>query len=253
MEAYSGFAKVYDLFMDNIPYEEWTDYVKELLAEEGIQEGIVLDLGCGTGSVTELLAKAGFDMIGIDNAEEMLEIAMEKREESGLDILYLLQDMREFELYGTVKAVVSICDSMNYILEDEDLLDVFKLVHNYLDNEGIFIFDMNTMYKYENILADNTFVLENEKVYCVWQNSLENDDIVSINLDFFEEENGVYYRSEESFSERAYSDEQIRELLANAGFETEAVYGDLSFDLPKETEQRVIYVARMKKSRNKKI
>ena len=108
MEAYSGFAKVYDLFMDNIPYEEWTDYVKELLAEEGIQEGIVLDLGCGTGSVTELLAKAGFDMIGIDNAEEMLEIAMEKREESGLDILYLLQDMREFELYGTVKAVVSI-------------------------------------------------------------------------------------------------------------------------------------------------
>ena len=148
MEAYSGFAKVYDLFMDNIPYEEWTDYVKELLAEEGIQDGIVLDLGCGTGSVTELLAKAGFDMIGIDNAEEMLEIAMEKREESGLDILYLLQDMREFELYGTVKAVVSICDSMNYILEDEDLLDVFKLVHNYLDNEGIFIFDMNTIYKY---------------------------------------------------------------------------------------------------------
>ena len=115
MEAYSGFAKVYDLFMDNIPYEEWTDYVKELLAEEGIQDGIVLDLGCGTGSVTELLAKAGFDMIGIDNAEEMLEIAMEKREESGLDILYLLQDMREFELYGTVKAVFIIKPSNDTI------------------------------------------------------------------------------------------------------------------------------------------
>ena len=137
MEAYSGFAKVYDLFMDNIRYEEWTGYVKSLLEEEGIKDGILLDLGCGTGSVTELLARAGFDMIGIDNSEEMLEIAMEKREASGLDILYLLQDMREFELYGTVKGVVSICDSMNYILEDEDLLDVFKLVHNYLDNNGI--------------------------------------------------------------------------------------------------------------------
>ena len=102
MEAYSGFAKVYDLFMDNIPYEEWTEYVKGLLKEEGITDGILLDLGCGTGSVTELLAKAGFDMIGIDNSEEMLDIAMEKRYESGLDILYLLQDMREFELYGTV-------------------------------------------------------------------------------------------------------------------------------------------------------
>ena len=140
MEAYTGFAEVYDLFMDNIPYEEWTDYVKELLVEEGIREGIVLDLGCGTGSVTELLAKAGYDMIGIDNSEEMLDIAMEKRAESGLDILYLLQDMREFELYGTVHGVVSICDSMNYILEEEDLLCVFELVHNYLDNEGIFIF-----------------------------------------------------------------------------------------------------------------
>ena len=103
MEAYSGFAKVYDLFMDNIPYKEWTDYVKELLSEEGVKEGILLDLGCGTGSVTELLAEAGFDMIGIDNSEEMLDIAIEKRDQSGLDILYLLQDMREFELYGTVK------------------------------------------------------------------------------------------------------------------------------------------------------
>ena len=170
MEAYSGFAKVYDLFMDNIPYEEWTAYVKELLSEEGIEDGILLDLGCGTGSVTELLAKSGFDMIGIDNSEEMLDIAMEKRDESGLDILYLLQDMREFELYGTVKGVVSICDSMNYILDDEDLLDVFKLVHNYLDNNGIFIFDMNTMYKYENILADNTFAEDREESSFIWEN-----------------------------------------------------------------------------------
>ena len=195
MEAYSGFAKVYDLFMDNIPYEEWTEYVKELLAEEGVKDGILLDLGCGTGSVTELLAKSGFDMIGIDNSEEMLEIAMEKRAESGLDILYLLQDMREFELYGTVKGVVSICDSMNYILDDEDLLDVFKLVHNYLDNDGIFIFDMNTMYKYENILADNTFAEDREESSFIWENFYdEEEEINQYDLSLFvQEEDGVFY------------------------------------------------------------
>lgn len=133
MEAYTSFASVYDTFMDNIPYEEWSVYVKELLEEYGVTEGLVLELGCGTGTMTELLASAGYDMIGIDNAEEMLEIALEKKLSSGHDILYLLQDMREFELYGTVKAAVSVCDSINYIMEEEELEEVFRLVNNYLD------------------------------------------------------------------------------------------------------------------------
>ena len=120
MDAYTSFASVYDTFMDNIPYKEWAEYLVGLLKEYGIHDGLVLDLGCGTGNMTELLAASGYDMIGIDNAEDMLEIAMEKRAESGHDILYLLQDMREFELYGTVKAIISICDSINYITEEED-------------------------------------------------------------------------------------------------------------------------------------
>ena len=246
MEAYSGFAKVYDLFMDNIPYEEWTDYVKELLAEEGIQEGIVLDLGCGTGSVTELLAKAGFDMIGIDNAEEMLEIAMEKREESGLDILYLLQDMREFELYGTVKAVVSICDSMNYILEDEDLLDVFKLVHNYLDNEGIFVFDMNTMYKYENILADNTFAEDREESSFIWDNFYdEEEEINQYDLSIFvKEEDGRYRKYEETHLQRAYEQKCVEGLIKESGLELLHVYDAFTKNSPAEDSQRIYYVCR---------
>ena len=126
MDAYTSFAEVYDGFMDNIPYKEWADYVEDLLREQGIEDGLVLELGCGTGSLTELLAAKGYDMIGVDNSGDMLQIAMEKREESGSDILYLLQDMREFELYGTVRAVVSICDSMNYITEYEDLVQVFR-------------------------------------------------------------------------------------------------------------------------------
>ena len=121
MEAYTSFARVYDTFMDNVPYKEWADYLGKILKEYGIDDGLVLDLGCGTGNMTEMLASSGYDMIGVDNAEEMLEIAMEKKVESGHDILYLLQDMREFELYGTVRSVISACDSVNYITDEEDL------------------------------------------------------------------------------------------------------------------------------------
>lgn len=168
MEAYTGFAEVYDLFMDNIPYEEWCKYVISLLKEYGVEDGLVADLGCGTGNVTEILAHSGFDMIGIDNAEEMLSIAMAKNKDDS--VLYLLQDMREFELYGTIKAAVSICDSMNYILEEEELVEVFRLVNNYLEKDGVFIFDLNTKYKYEKILGENTIAETREESSFIWEN-----------------------------------------------------------------------------------
>lgn len=246
MEAYSGFAEVYDLFMDNIPYEEWTDYVKELLAEEGIHEGILLDLGCGTGSGTELLAKAGFDMIGVDNSEEMLEIAMEKRAESGLDILYLLQDMREFELYGTVKGVVSICDSMNYLLDDEELEDVFALVHNYLDNEGIFIFDMNTRYKYEKILADNTFAEDREESSFIWENFYDaEEEINQYDLSLFvREEDGRYRKYEETHLQRAYEQKRVEKLIKESGLELLHVYDAFTKKSPAEDSERIYFVCR---------
>ena len=146
MEAYTSFAEVYDTFMDNVPYEEWADYLEDRLKEYGVKDGLVLELGCGTGSMTELLAEKGYDMSGVDNSEDMLEIAMEKRIESGHDILYLLQNMQEFELYGTVRAIVSVCDCVNYVTEKNELHEVFRLVNNYLDPQGIFIFDFNTEY-----------------------------------------------------------------------------------------------------------
>lgn len=246
MEAYSGFAKVYDLFMDNIPYGEWTDYVKELLSEEGIKDGILLDLGCGTGSVTELLAQSGFDMIGIDSSEEMLDVAIEKRDVSGLDILYLLQDMREFELYGTVKGVVSICDSMNYILEDEELLEVFRLVHNYLDNEGIFIFDMNTMYKYEAILADNTFAEDREKSSFIWENYYDEEEAINqydLSL-FVQEADGRYRKYEETHLQRAYEQERVEKLLRESGLELLHVYDAFTKEIPAEDSERIYFVCR---------
>ena len=169
MATYESFARVYDLFMDNIPYEEWSVYLHELLQRDGVEDGLVLELGCGTGTMTELLSGMGYDMIGVDAAPDMLEIALEKKEKSGADILYLQQDMREFELYGTVRAVVSVCDSMNYITEEEDLLQVFRLVNNYLDPGGVFIFDLNTIYKYEQ-LGESVIAENREESSFIWEN-----------------------------------------------------------------------------------
>ena len=131
MEAYTGFAEVYDTFMDNVPYEEWSRWYVRILNQFGINDGLVLDLGCGTGSMTELLAAAGYDMIGLDNSEEMLNLAMKKREQSGKDILYLLQDMTEFELYGTVSAVVNVCYFLNYPLKEKKLIQIILQSNNY--------------------------------------------------------------------------------------------------------------------------
>ena len=186
MEAYTSFAYVYDTFMDNVPYGEWARHIREKLCEHGVTDGIVLDLGCGTGTVTERLAGYGYDMIGVDNSEEMLELAMEKKTESGYDILYLLQDMRGFELYGTVRAVVSVCDSVNYITEPDELEEVFRLVNNYLDPKGIFLFDFNTVHKYRDVIGDSTIAEDRGVCSFIWDNRYyEKEQINEYDLTLF--------------------------------------------------------------------
>lgn len=249
--AYESFAYVYDIFMDNIPYDEWCGYLIGLLKEYNIDDGLVLELGCGTASVTERLSAAGYDMIGIDNSMDMLEIAMEKKEESGKDILYLLQDMREFELYGTVKAVVSICDSMNYITEEEDLLEVFRLVNNYLDPGGIFIFDMNTKYKYEEILGENTIAENREDASFIWDNYYDREEQINeYDLALFipEEHKGevLYRKYEEVHYQRAYDLEVVKGLLEQAGMEFVTVYDAFTRKAPGADSQRVYIIAREK-------
>ena len=251
MSSYESFARVYDLFMDNIPYEQWCEYLAGLLKEYGITDGLVLELGCGTGNITRLLADKGYDMIGVDNAPDMLEIAMEKKETEGQDILYLLQDMREFELYGTVKAVVSICDSMNYIIEEEDLLEVFRLVNNYLDPKGIFIFDMNTEYKYREILGENTIAENREDASFIWDNYYdEEEQINEYDLALFipEEIQGetLYRKYEEVHCQRAYSMETVKNLLEQAGMEFVTVYDAFTHHAPQEDRERVYIIAREK-------
>ena len=246
MDAYTSFAEVYDTFMDNIPYEEWADYVQGLLKEYDIRDGLVLELGCGTGSLTELLANMGYDMIGVDHSGDMLQIAMEKRAESGSDILYLLQDMREFELYGTVRAIVSICDSMNYITEYADLVQVLRLANNYLDPGGILIFDMNTEYKYETILGDGTIAECREDNSFIWDNHYDRETRINeygLTL-FIREEGQRYLRFDETHYQRAYEPGEIRKAVQEAGMEVVAMYDAFTRQPVREESERIYVIAR---------
>lgn len=266
MEAYTGFAAVYDTFMDNVPYREWGEYIHSMLCEKGVKDGLVLDLGCGTGTMTEILAGYGYDMIGADNSEDMLELAMEKRRQSGHDILYLLQDMREFELYGTVRAVVSVCDSLNYITDPEDLENVFRLVNNYLDPGGIFLFDFNTEYKYREVMGDCTIAEDRGVCSFIWDNYYyEEERINEYDLTLFVRETGqpdpdtdepdkegqLYRRYTETHYQRAYTLEEMQRLLEKAGLVFEAAYDMDTKEVPGDTSERICVIAREHGKRQK--
>ncbi len=284
MIAYTGFAQVYDIFMDNVPYDMWTEYLHSLFMEYGIKEGLVLELGCGTGNVTRRLSKIGYDMIGIDLSEEMLEIAREKEynpddwedentvSEDDIDenteltedynpstILYLNQDMRDFELYGTVAAMVCICDGMNYITKEDDLLKVFKLANNYLDKDGIFIFDLNTEYKYKNILADNVIAENREDCSFIWENYYDNEKKINeYNMTIFvkqeadeEKEEESFVRFRETHVQKSYSLDTIKDLIDKAGMEFVTAY-DAFTRMPPQNNSERIYVIAKEKHQNEK-
>lgn len=253
MEAYTSFAVVYDTFMDNVPYEEWGEYLHGLLLEYVVEDGLVLDLGCGTGTMTEILASKGYDMTGVDFSEEMLDIAMQKRTKSGHDILYLMQDMREFELYGTVRAIVSICDSMNYLTEDGDLEQVFRLANNYLDPGGLFIFDMNTEYKYREMLGDQTIAEERENCSFIWDNYYyEEEKINEYQLSLFVEDpvlsektgQDICRKFQEMHYQRAYSLAEVKAALEVAGMEFIAAYDAFTRNPVHQESERMYIIAR---------
>lgn len=261
MNAYTGFSSSYDMFMDNIPYDEWSNYLISLLKEYNINDGIVLELGCGTGNITERLAKSGYDMIGIDNSYDMLDVAMEKKFDSELDILYLCQDMREFELYGTVAAIVSICDSMNYITDYNDLVQVFKLANNYLDPDGLFIFDLNTRYKYLQI-GDKTIAENREHASFIWENTFyEDENINEYELTIFkqaelEDDNEaenipLYEKYTETHYQRAYSIDEIKSALSEAGMEYITSYNAFTHDDIADNNERIYVIAREKGKQRK--
>ena len=247
MSGYSVFARYYDELTANIDYKKRGEYFHEIIQKfKQTKENILLDLACGTGSISEVMAGLGYDVIGVDLSDAMLGMAIEKKFDSGLNIQYLCQDMRKLDMYGTIDITICALDSINHLASLDDVRKVFENVAFFSEQEGLFIFDVNTLYKHRNILANNTFTYETDNVYCVWENTLVPDtDEVKMNLEFFErEENGLYSRTNDSFSEKAYSEEDIEKLLKNAGFEVIAKYGDDTFEPPTETTQRIVYVAR---------
>ena len=258
-EIYTDFARVYDELMDNTPYEMWCNRLDQLIASYGVSrptrdaEGIldsernlVVDLGCGTGTLTELLYQKGYDCIGVDNSEEMLGIAMEKKVESGSEILYLHQDMRELDLYSTVGTVISVCDSVNYILEEEELLQVFRLVNNYLYPDGIFIFDFNTIYKYEEVIGDTTIAENREDCSFIWENFYSCEDHINeYDVTVFErQEDDLYRRFTETHYQRGYTLEEMKTFLEKAGLIFVTALDEKTHKAPTETSERIYVIAR---------
>lgn len=219
MESYTSLSKLYDIFMDNVPYEEWGTFLQQLFKEYRIDDGLILELGCGTGNMTEILARKGYDMIGLDYSEEMLTEAAGKNISAELNILYLWQDMREFELNGMVNAVVSVCDSLNYITEPEELSDVFTLVYRNLEDDGVFIFDFNTEYKYREILGAQTIAENRDEGSFIWENYYdEASRINEYELTLFIRTDQEYYRRhQEMHYQRAYTLNEVKSLMESTG------------------------------------
>jgi SAM-dependent methyltransferase len=273
-ETYSDFADVYDELMDDTPYEEWCETLVSLIEKYGIskpvrgeraleppdasgtydelqdalaaERNLVVDLGCGTGTLTELLYRKGYDMIGVDNSSAMLGIAMDKKAKSNAEILYLLQDMRELELYSTVGTVISVCDSVNYILETEELSEVFRLVNNYLYPGGLFVFDFNTDYKYRYVIGDTTIAENREDCSFIWENfydagSCLNEYDVTV---FVREEGELFRRFTETHLQRGYNVELMKNLVEGAGMRILEILDADTLGAVNEESERVYMVAR---------
>lgn len=250
MEAYEALAAVYDALNGDVDYTAFADFYEAAFRRAGLSPSLVLDLGCGTGKMTVELAGRGYDMIGIDGSAEMLSRAFERKSEVGADgILFLNQDLRSFELYGTVGAVVSTLDCINYLTGDGDLDRCFSLVHNYLDRGGIFLFDVNTPYKFEQVFGDNAYILEEQDCYCGWQNEYDKESgLCRFYLSVFSEgEDGRYTRTDEEQTERCYTKEALTAALTRAGFTDICFFGGTDFSAPDAMTERWFVSAICKK------
>lgn len=238
---YAAFAAVYDELMTDAEYEKRVEYIEKIFEQLDIKPNLMLDLACGTGTATKLFAQKGHDMIGVDLSVDMLDAAKAKSE--GLNILYLNQPMEEFELYGTVDAVVCMLDSINYLPDYENLVKTFKLVKNYLNPGGAFIFDINTRYKLENVLAGNVFCGESDNVYYTWENYYDKEEkICEFKLEFFIKNGEQYDRHSETHYERGYSTAEIKKALKETGLKLVGVYDDMSFEPENRKSERLYFV-----------
>lgn len=246
---YNNFSYYYDDLTKNIDYKKRASYFNEIIKKfNGNTSGILLDLACGTGNISEEMAKLGYDVIGTDISEGMLNIALDKKFESGLNIQYLKQDMRNLDMFGTIDNTLCVLDSLNHLPTLEDIKQVFSKVSLFAEPNGLFIFDMNTIYKHKEVLSNNVYIYETDKVFCAWENYYNQDgenNQVDITLNFFEcGEKGLYQRYTEEFSEWAYDTQDILNVLKSVGLKLLAMYDDDTFNPVHEKSERIIFVTR---------
>ena len=279
MEAYTDFAAVYDTFMDETPYEVWGDFVSSLIDKYGVskpvkgstkspvtedsieyvtvedsedalneEKNLVVELGCGTGSFTQVMKNLGYDIMGIDMSPEMLNLAREKSAESGLDIMYLEQDMRELDLYCTAGTIVSVCDSINYVLEDEEIIETFKLVNNFLYPGGVFIFDFNTLHKYRDVIGDTTIAENREDCSFIWDNYYDDESHINeYDLTIFakvDSEKELFARSVETHYQRGYTLDEMKSFVEAAGLVFITAIDADTHENPSDDSERIYIVAR---------
>lgn len=241
--AYGIFARYYDALTQNVNYSERAAYLEEIFHREGTSPHTLLDLACGTGSLTLELVRRGYDLIGADASEEMLARAQEKL--AGQSVLLLRQDMQQLDLYGTVDAAVCALDSLNHLPDLQALRETFRRVRLFLNPGGLFVFDLNTRYKYENILAQNAFVYDCDGFFCAWQNDYRpKSRSCRIDLTFFEKVSDRYRRGDEHFSERYFADGAVRRCLEEAELSLEHIYGEWTFSPPEDNCERTVYVVK---------
>lgn len=251
MSSYSDFAVVYDRLMNDVDYKARTEYLLKLFEKYGKKPSLLLDLACGTGGFSNQIALKGIEVIGVDMSEEMLSVARENSAELSANVLYLCQKAEELDLYGTVDGAICCMDSINHITNIKNLEKAIQRVSLFLEKDCLFIFDVNTPYKHEHILGNNTFVIELDNVYCVWQNEYDTKKaLTNINLDFFIEENGCYDRYTENFSEKAYSLSELSGIANKYDFDVIGIFDDMTETPICKTSDRAIFVLRKNKETN---
>lgn len=241
---YNTFARFYDAFTENVDYPARADYFTALIEKYGIGKGILLDLACGTGSLSFEMEQRGFDVIGTDVSDEMLDEALAKKIERGSNIIFLNQDMTELDMFGTVTATICALDSINHLDSPEKVRKTFEKVALFTEPGGVFIFDVNTLYKHKEVLGDNAFALENDDCFLAWQNELCENDSVKMYLDMFIAQGDTYVRESECICEHYYSDEVLCSLLEEVGFSVCDVFADMSFEAPANDCERKIFVCK---------
>lgn len=282
MDSYTDFALVYDTFMDETPYSEWADFISNLIQKYGItktkkqdkspqdskesgglgggdekqllsqERDLVVELGCGTGSFAQEMAGRGYDIMGIDNSEQMLQIAIDKRDKSGYDIMYLEQDMREFELYSTAGTFLSVCDSVNYLTDPEDVVKMLRLVNNYLFPGGIIIFDFNTVYKYRDVIGNTTIAEDRDDCAFIWDNWYDSDTCINeYDLTIFVHEEGDRYRRfSETHFQRGYTLEEMIGIVEASGMDLVTTIDADTHEDPTDESERIYIIARKNSDNN---